>query len=655
MASGSVPAGVATADPMAGVGGGRDRSPRSKPLEDYGLIGNTVSAALVARDGSIDWLCLPRFDSAACFAALLGGPEHGRWLIAPKDPCRVERRYLPGTAALETRFETATGAVTLTDFMPMTEDEEKVDLVRIVRGVAGEVAMEMDLALRFNYGRAVPWVRRRDYGMSAIAGPDAVELHTALPLEGHDMRTGSSFVVRESESVPLTLSYHRSHKAPHFVADRAESLDRTVSWWREWSKQCRFDPPDERWRDAVVRSLITLKLLTFRPTGGIVAAPTTSLPETLGGHRNWDYRYCWIRDSTLTLYALLNAGYRQEAEAWRQWLLRAAAGHPQQLHIMYGVSGERWLPENEIPWLPGYADSRPVRVGNGAVDQMQLDVYGELVDVLHTARAADLSPLNEAWRLQKVLLAQAEAIWRQPDHGIWEVRGPPRSFTHSRLMCWVAFDRAVKSAEQFGLDGPVDRWRALRDEIRADICANGFDASKGAFVQHYGGQTLDASLLVMPQVGFLPAGDPRITGTIEAIQRELTTDGLVLRYATEEVDDGIGGREGAFLACSFWLADALVMLGRLDEASELFERLLSLRNDLGLLSEEYDTRAGRLVGNFPQGFSHVGLVNTAYNLVQARGPAEQHSEGSAPTERNGRRATATAAVSAKDARRGSRA
>jgi GH15 family glucan-1,4-alpha-glucosidase len=611
----------------------RNHRPTSKPIEDYGLIGNMISAALVARDGSIDWLCLPRFDSAACFAALLGGPEHGRWLIAPeaKDSA-ITRRYLPGTAVLETRFETGTGVVTLTDFMPLSEDEERVDVVRIVRGVEGEVAMSMDLTLRFNYGRAMPWVRRRDYGLSAIAGPDAVELHTSAPLEGRDMHTTSSFTVRKGDAVPFTLSYHRSHKAPHFVPDRSESLDRTVSWWREWSKQCHFDSPNEAWREAVVRSLITLKLLTYRPTGGIVAAPTTSLPETLGGGRNWDYRYCWIRDSTLTLYALLNAGYRQEAEAWRQWLLRAAAGHPQQLHIMYGVSGERWLPENEIPWLPGYEDSRPVRVGNGAVDQTQLDVYGELIDVLHTAREADLSPLTEAWRLQKVLLDHVESIWRQHDHGIWEVRGSPRAFTHSRLMCWVAFDRAVKSSEHFGLDGPVDRWRKVRDEIHADICSHGFDERRDTFVQHYGGNELDASLLLIPQFGFLPPDDPRVAGTVAAIERELIEDGLVLRYSTEHVDDGVGGREGAFLACSFWLADAYVMLGRRDEAGDLFERLLGLRNDLGLLAEEYDTVAGRLVGNFPQGFSHVGLVNTAYNLIEAHGPATQRSEGAAPRD-----------------------
>ena len=602
----------------------------SRPLEDYGLIGNMISAALVGRDGSIDWLCLPRFDSAACFAALLGTPEQGRWKIAPADPeFRASRRYVPGTAVLETKFETSTGAVLLIDFMPPTDDEEKVDVVRIVRGLSGEVTMAMELILRFNYGQAVPWVRRRDYGLSAIAGPDAVELHTDIPLQGRDMKTIAEFTVRKGESVPFTLSYHRSHKMPHFVPDRAESLNRAVSWWKEWSKRCRFKNGNEAWDEAVQRSLITLKLLTYKPTGGIVAAPTTSLPEAIGGQRNWDYRYCWIRDSTLTLYALLNAGYREEAEAWRQWLLRAAAGHPHQLHIMYGISGERWLPESEIPWLSGYEDSKPVRIGNAASAQSQLDVYGELIDALHAARHAELIPSEDAWRFQKVLLQHVERIWREPDHGIWEVRGPPRIFTHSRLMCWVAFDRAVKSCEDFGLEGPVDRWRAIRDEIHRDICDNGFDTRRNAFVQHYGGDALDAALLLIPQVGFLPADDPRVAGTVKAIEGELVQDGFVLRYSTEKVDDGVGGREGAFLACSFWLVDAYVMQGRLDRAEELFERLLGLRNDLGLLAEEYDPILKRQVGNFPQGFSHIGLVNSAFNLTRADGPAQQRAEGTA--------------------------
>jgi GH15 family glucan-1,4-alpha-glucosidase len=610
-----------------------NRSAKTKRIEDYGIIGNMLSAALVGRDGSIDWLCLPRFDAAACFAALLGDVDNGRWLIAPEDEdCRSTRRYIPGTAVLETTFETSGGKVTVVDFMPLSNDEEKVDVVRIVRGVEGEVAMSMELVLRFNYGQVPPWVRRRDYGMSAVAGPDAVELHTDVPLTGKDMRTCASFTVRKGQSVPFTLSYHRSHRTPQFVPDRNESLNRTVTWWREWSKHCRFEHPDERWREAVLRSLITLKLLTYEPTGGIVAAPTTSLPETLGGSRNWDYRFCWIRDSTLTLYALLNGGYREEAEAWRQWLLRAAAGHPQQLRIMYGISGERWLPDTEVTWLPGYEGSSPVRVGNAASAQTQLDVYGELMDVLYAARQAELSPLNDAWRLQKVLLEHVKKIWREPDHGIWEVRGPARAFTHSRLMCWVALDRAVKSCEEMGLEGPLKDWRSLREIIRSDILENGYDGKRNTFVQHYGGDALDASLLLIPQVGFLKPDDPRVTGTVAAIERELLRDGFVLRYSTEDVDDGVGGREGAFLACSFWLADTYAMQGRLEEGTALFERLLDLRNDLGLLAEEYDHVAKRQVGNFPQGFSHIGLVNTAFNLSRAHGPAEQRSSGAGPSE-----------------------
>ncbi|SAI65771.1 glucoamylase [Bordetella ansorpii] len=603
----------------------------SKPLEDYGLIGNMLSAALVSRDGSIDWLCLPHFDSPACFAALLGDERHGHWRLAPAgcDQCRITRRYLPDTAVLETRYENATGTVTVCDFMPISDDESRVDVVRIVCGVAGKVDMDMELVLRFNYGQAVPWVRRRDYGLSAISGPDAVELHASVDLKGEDMRSMAHFTVREGQSVPFTLSYHRSHQTPHFVPDRLESKDRTVSWWQQWARRCHWEGPDER-REAVVRSLITLKLLTFQPTGGIIAAPTMGLPEELGGSRNWDYRYCWLRDSSLTLYALLNAGYREEAEAWRQWLLRAVAGHPKQMQIMYGIAGERWLPEHDVQWLPGYEGSLPVRVGNAAADQLQLDVYGELIETLHAARAADLAPLAEAWRLQNVLIQPLEELWKSLDHGIWEVRGPKRAFTHSRLMCWVAFDRAIKSCEQFGLEGPVARWTRVRDEIRDDICAHGYDAQRNTFVQYYGGTGLDASLLLIPLVGFLPPDDPRVQGTIRAVEQELLRDGLLLRYSNGHTDDGLPGDEGVFLACSFWLADAYVLQGRLADAEKLFQRLLGMRNDLGLLAEEYDVARRRLVGNFPQGFSHIGLVNTAYNLSRANGPAKQRSSRKAP-------------------------
>jgi GH15 family glucan-1,4-alpha-glucosidase len=604
------------------------RSAASKPIEDYALIGNMISAALVARDGSIDWLCLPRFDSPACFAALLGDREDGRWIIAPRAIRNTRRAYHSGTAVLETRFTTDDGEAVLVDFMPLTDDDHKVDVVRIVRGIRGTVDFRMELILRFGYGTAVPWVRRRDYGLSAIAGPDAVELHTQVPLVGRDLTTSAEFAVRAGETVPFTLSYHLSHKTPHFVPDRQESLNQTVAAWREWSKRCLFECRHERWNEAVIRSLITLKLLTYAPTGGIVAAPTTSLPEWLGGSRNWDYRYCWLRDSALTIYALLNAGYREEAESWRRWLLRAAAGHPEQIRIMYSVSGERWLPEVELPWLAGYENSKPVRIGNLAACQRQLDVYGELMDMFHAARQADLAALEESWTLQKTLLRDLESCWKEHDHGIWETRGPARAFTHSRLMSWVAFDRGVKGCERFGLDGPVDRWREVRDEIHNDVCANAFDAKRNTFVQYYGATDVDSALLLIPQTGFLPAQDSRMVGTVAAIERELTRgDGLVMRYSKDAADPQ---PEGAFLLCSFWLADAYVMLGRIDDATRVFERMLELRNDVGLLSEEYDADKNRLIGNFPQGFSHIGLINTAFNLVKARGPAQQRSGSVAP-------------------------
>ena len=606
----------------------------SQPIESYGFIGNMVSGALIGRDGSIDWLCLPHFDSDACFAALLGKPEHGRWLIAPKSETkRTHRRYLPGTAILETTFETADGAVVLTDFMPLTDNEDYIDVVRLVRGVRGHVQMGMELIVRFGYGTIVPWVRRQDFGIRAIAGPDALELRTPVELHGEDFTTVGEFSVGKGATVPFVLAYHRSHRPGPPPRDWHQSLEETEQFWAEWSERCyyRYDPAPH-WRDAVVRSLITLKSLAFQPTGGTIAAPTTSLPEQPGGVRNWDYRFCWIRDAALILYALLTSGCREEAHAWREWLVRAAAGRPAELQAIYGIAGQRRLPEIKLPWLPGYENSRPVRIGNAAYKQVQLDVYGELMDAMHVVRKYELEAHAEAWRVQKVLMEHLARIWDEPDHGIWEVRGPRRHFTHSKLMAWVAFDRAIKAVESFGLSGPVDEWRELRAAIHADICKKGFDPKKNSFVQYYGAEGVDAALLLIPQVGFLPPEDPRVHGTVAAIERELMVDDLVLRYRTEENVDGLPPGEGAFLACTFWLADAYAMLGRRDDAERLFEHLLSLRNDLGLLAEEYDPRARRQLGNFPQGFSHVALINTANNLISRRGPAAQRAEraGGAP-------------------------
>lgn len=599
----------------------------SKPIEDYGFIGNMMSGALVARDGSIDWLCLPHFDSHACFAALLGGPEHGHWQICPaEEVINTSRRYDPGTSVLETSFETAGGRVTVIDFIPFTDDEHYVDVMRLVRGDEGHVKMQMELVVRFGYGEVVPWVRRHDYGLSAVAGPDSLQLFTPVEMHGKDFTTVADFSVGAGATIPFTLAYHPSHWAPRQPEECYECLEKTVSRWRDWSSHCEFEPGDSHpWKAAVNRSLITLKALTFEPTGGMVAAPTSSLPECLGGVRNWDYRYCWIRDATLVLYALVTSGYRDEAYAWREWLLRAVAGDPRQLQIMYGLSGERRLTETELDWLPGYEGSRPVRCGNQAFHQRQLDVPGELMDVLHVARKFHLERNEDAWNLQKTVLHQLEEDWNKPDEGIWEVRSEPRHFTHSRLMCWVAFDRGIKAVEDFGLNGPVERWRELRDTIHRDICEHGWNEEKRSFVQFYGGPGLDASLLLMAELGFLPADDPRFVSTVEAIERELLVDGLVMRYRKEDTPDGLAGDEGVFLACSFWLADAYVMLGRREEAIALFERLLSLRNDLGLLSEEYDPRSARLLGNFPQAFSHIALVNTPQNLASVYGPAEQRA------------------------------
>lgn len=603
-------------------------------IEDYALIGDCETAALVARDGSIDWLCLPRFDSGACFAALLGGPEHGRWCIAPADPRpRVTRAYWPNTLILETEFTTADGTVTVIDFMPPRDGE--VDLVRIVKGKRGRVAMRTELILRFDYGSTVPWVSRLEDGaLRAIAGPDMVVLRTSVPLHGEGLTTVGEFSIAEGETISFVLAYTRSHLAPPTPVDAAAALVATERFWQDWARQCTYSG---EWRDAVTRSLVTLKALTYHPTGGVVAAPTTSLPEQLGGPRNWDYRYCWLRDATLTLLALMDAGYSEEAEAWRDWLLRAAAGLPAQVHIMYGVGGERRLTEWEVPWLPGYENSRPVRIGNAAHQQFQLDVYGEVLDALHHARRTGLAQSTDAWRLQQALVEHVESVWQQPDEGIWEVRGPRQHFTHSKVMAWVAVDRVISGIEEFGLDGPIDRWRALRQRIHDDVCQRGYDPQCGSFVQAYGSKQLDASLLLLPLVGFLPADDPRVRGTIEAIEQRLKVDGLVLRYDSATTEDGLPPGEGAFLACSFWLADCLALIGRYDDARRLFESLLALRNDVGLLAEEYDPHLRRQLGNFPQAFSHVALIDSALNLTRlgppgAPRPVEQRADTAAPTE-----------------------
>jgi GH15 family glucan-1,4-alpha-glucosidase len=593
-------------------------------IEDYALIGNMRTAALVGKNGSIDWLCIPRFDSGACFAALLGETGNGRWLIGPQSETHsVSRRYRDDTLILETEFVTDTGAATLVDFMPIAERHDQLDLVRIVTGKRGSVAMRMEVLFRFDYGSIIPWVRRRSYGLNAIAGPDAIQLRTPVKLTSREFRTGAEFTVKEGQSVPFTLTWFPSNEQPPRAKRPQRMLDETESWWREWSSRCTVSG---QWADIVRRSLITLKALTYAPTGGIVAAPTTSLPEMPGGGRNWDYRFCWLRDATFTLYALLISGYMDEARVWRGWLLRAVAGQPHELQIMYGISGERRLWEGELPWLRGYEESRPVRIGNAAHDQLQLDVYGEVMDALYVARRRGFGHDEDAWLVQKALMEFLESDWHHPDNGIWEVRGPRRHFTHSKVMAWVAVDRAVRMVERFGVDGPVERWRALRARIHDDICRHGFNTERNAFVQYYGANELDASLLMVPLVGFLPPTDPRVIGTVEAIQRELLTDGLVRRYSTEHGVDGVTGTEGAFLPCTFWLADNLTMAGRYEEARAIFERLLSVCNDVGLISEEYDPAARRQLGNFPQALTHVSLINTAHNLGLAERPADHRSE-----------------------------
>jgi len=594
-------------------------------IEDYALLGDTQTAALVGRDGSIDWLCVPRFDSGACFAALLGAPEHGRWLLAPRgaEPARTERAYRDGTLVLETTFTTPEGRVRVIDGMPPRD--RVPDVVRIVEGLEGEVPMQLELVVRFDYGSILPWVTRAEDGrLRFIGGADSLVLQSDVTTEGRDLTTVADFTVRPGQRVAFTLSWHASHEPPPEPRDAEAALRDTETWWRDWSRCCKHRGP---YHDEVCGSLRVLKALTYAPTGGIVAAPTTSLPERLGGARNWDYRFCWLRDATFVLYAFTLAGYDSEATAWRDWLLRAVAGDPAKLQIMYGLAGERRLNEVEVPWLPGYGGARPVRLGNAAVNQLQLDVYGEVMDALYQTRRTGLALEQPSWNMQRGLLEFLEGAWHEPDEGLWEVRGPRQQFTHSKVMAWVAFDRAIKTVEQMRVPGPVDRWRKLRDQVHADVCAHGYDGKKRAFTQAYGSEHLDASLLLLPQVGFLPASDERIAGTVAAIERELLSDGFVQRYPTRG-QDGLPPGEGVFLACSFWLADCYALMNRKREAEALYRRLLALRNDVGLLAEEYDPVKRCQLGNFPQAFSHVGLVNTAYNLTPEHTQPAVHRRGS---------------------------
>ena len=599
------------------------------PIEDYAMIGDRLTAALVGRNGSIDWLCLPRFDSAACFAALLGERGNGFWMIAPIAESRVTRTYLDDTLVLETLFETAQGAVALIDFM--VPGMPSTHLFRLVQGRRGHVPMHMRMALRFDYGISIPWVTRLPQqsgtGIVAIAGPELVALHTAVKMHGQDMTTVAEFQVRAGQSVPFQLSHGPSHLPVPEALDAEAALQTTMEYWREFAGRCRFEAPAgaTRWKPAVKRSLITLKALSYAPTGGIVAAPTTSLPESLGGARNWDYRFCWLRDATLVLYALMGAGYMEEAGVWRDWLQRSIAGSASQIQIMYGLHGERRLDEWEVPWLAGYQGAKPVRIGNGAAGQVQLDVFGEVLECLHHARRNGLRPAPHGWALQRGIVEHLIAIWDQPDEGIWEVRGGRRHFTYSKVMAWVAIDRMIRDAQTHHMSGDIAQWRGLREQIRADIMTRGFDAERNTFLQSYDAPGLDASLLLLPLVGFIPPNDPRMRGTVAAVERELLVDGFVQRYQTVSGVDGLPPGEGAFLACTFWLADAYALQGRMREARDTFERLLDLRNDVGLLAEEYDPSVKRQVGNFPQAFSHVALVGSAMTL-SGRGRSKAHRQ-----------------------------
>jgi GH15 family glucan-1,4-alpha-glucosidase len=590
------------------------------PIEDYAMIGDRLTAAIIGCNGSMDWLCLPRFDSGACFAALVGGPENGFWRIAPKADTRGTRLYREGTMVLETRFETPEGAAVVIDFM--VPELASTHVFRVVRGVRGHVAMAMQMALRFDYGMSIPWVTKlpadQGSGIVAIAGPDLVVLRSAVHLHGRDMTTLADFTVRAGQTISFQFSHGPSHLPPPAAMDAEAALLCTEAYWREFSGRCTYAGPGAefpRWKQAVDRSLLTLKALSYAPTGGIVAAPTTSLPESLGGGRNWDYRYCWLRDATLVLLSLMGAGYNEEAVQWRDWLQRTIAGSAAQLQIMYGLSGERRLDEWEVPWLAGYQGAKPVRIGNAASSQVQLDVYGEVLECLHQSRHHGMGPPSHGWSLQRGIVDHLMSIWEQPDEGMWEVRGGARQFTVSKVMAWVALDRMIKDAKRYRLSGDVAQWRAVRDRIRADVLEKGFDSSRNTFTQSFGAPALDASLLLMSRAGFLPPDDPRIRGTVAAVEKSLLVDGFVLRYQTEDGVDGLAPGEGAFLACTFWLADAYVEQGRRREAIDLFERMLDLRNDVGLLAEEYDPVAKRQVGNFPQAFSHVGLVGTAMTLM----------------------------------------
>jgi GH15 family glucan-1,4-alpha-glucosidase len=593
----------------------------SRPIEDYALIGDTRTAALVSRDGCIDWLCLPRFDSGACFAALVGEDENGMWSLRPQGHANaIGRAYREDSMILETRYELEDGGrVRVVDAMLPGSDVPRV--VRLVSGEAGRVAMRSQMRIRFDYGQVVPWIHRASGTVVAVAGPDAVALYADVPLRGEDLSTVAEFWVGPGEHVGFEMAYFPSYEPQPGPSDISTALRRTDVFWREWARTCRYDGP---WRDVVVRSLLTLKALTDARTGAVLAAPTTSLPEELGGVRNWDYRYCWLRDATFVLVALLNAGYEEEAFAWRAWLLRAVAGNPEKLQILYGPRGERRLPEYEAPWLSGYAGSRPVRIGNAAAEQLQLDVYGEVVDVMHLAHRAGLPPDPDEWALMSAVVKAVESRWAEPDRGLWEVRGPCRHFVHSKVLAWVALDRAISAIERFGLSGPVERWRALRAQIHHEVCTFGYDPKRETFTQSYGSVELDAATLLIPLVGFLPPDDPRVIGTLRAVERELLVGGFVKRYTQPSIEtDGLPPGEGAFYACGFWLADNYVLQNRREDAKTLFERLIGTANDVGLLSEEYDCENKRLSGNFPQAFSHVGLVNTAYNLASESKPADQ--------------------------------